>query len=196
MKLALTGNVSTTMAATAKNTRQFIAFFSTTLFLAANCLAKPVDPITDCEKVALKEVYGTYVYGEPRMPPSELWGISVEETYEDYEHAEVSQSGLSVQPYTGIEVSIDPTRFQGTDGVVVNPHYVTSCYRTFVEGHVPLRRWSNEDGFGVDRKVIDVLTVYAPGDVHRQSPVTVFEIVGEDLWYGGFTWLYIARRKE
>ena len=196
MKRAFEETVSILMTATARDICQFISFVSIAALLAAECLAEPAQSITDCERKALKEMYGTYVYGEPRMPPSEPRELSVEETYGKYEYSEVSQSQLSAQSYTGTTVSIDPTRFEGVDGVVVNPYYVISCYRTFVEGHIPVRRWSNEDGFGVDRKVVDVLAVYPPGDIHRQSPIRMFEIVGEDLWYGGFTWLYIARRKE
>ncbi len=191
------GNKSITANAAAKGVCHAISSAAIALLLGTNCFAEPIeDSITNCEKKALEEVYGTYVYDEPRMPPSELWGVSVEETYRNYERTNAPQSHLLTGSYAGIEVSIDPARFRGADGVVVNPVYVVSCYRTFVEGHIPSYRWSNEGGYGVDREVIDVLRVYPPEDIHRQWPLKVFEIVGEDLWYGGITRLYIARRKD
>jgi len=149
MKPTLTGSVSTVMTAAAKSNRQSVALASIALFMAANCLANPTNPITDCEKKALSDVYGTYVYDEPRMRPSKR--ASVEEIYEGYEPDEAYQPGLSDRRYTGSELSIDPVLFQDLDDVVVNPYYVISCYRAFVEGHIPPFRWSDDYGFGVDR---------------------------------------------
>ena len=171
------------------------------LLLSASGFAEPVvDPITDCERKPVEEVYGSYVHDKPRLRPVPGSWLSVKETYGDYEQVEMSQdwmylSETKAYAYAGLKVSIEPNRFQAGGTEIINPQYVVACYRTFVEGHVPVYRWSNEQGFGSDRAVIHVLRVYRPEDKDRRAP-KIFEMVGNDLWMTTSGWLFVIRRRE
>lgn len=188
-----------------KGGRGIFARIATSLLLAANGLsASPVDlTFTDCDRKSVEEIYGSYVYDRPRFRPLPPMRLSVEESYRDYEHIEEPQAdwlGLAMaeaELMAGREVYIEPTRYREGEILFVDPYYEMTCYRTFVEGHVPGYKWSNEFGFGVDRDVIHVLRVYSSGNPTDPGlPDVTLEIVGGDLWRYDNRQLFIIQQKE
>lgn len=172
------------------------------LLLAVGCIANPIGVSSaDCEKKAVEEVYGRYMYDELKLRPTAPSKLSVKEVYGDYKHVEAppsSWSGLSeteARSFTGLEVSIEPASFTRGDSVVANPHYETRCYPHVVE-HFPFQTWSDDNVFGWEREVIHVLTVSRLESTGRELQVAEFEIVGDDLWIRDRAWLFVVRRQE
>lgn len=199
MERVFQGSVPAMVTAAARGLGGALVSVAALLF-ATDCLARTfVDPITDCDRKPIEQVYGKYTYDEPRLRPVPGSWLSVKEVYGDYERIEISEgwmylSDAKAQAYAGLEVSIEPSRFEKGDTKIVDPQYEVTCYRTFVEGHVPVYRWSDEQGFGSDRDVIDVLRVYRPEDTERLAPY-IFEIVGDDLWKTASGWLFVVKRQ-
>ena len=130
-----------------------------------------------CVEKSMTEVYGTYVYAEKVW-----WNIGVAPPDID----------PKARAFIGREISIGPDRFTMGNKMIVDPYYEVSCYPAFVEGEVPVDRYSNFYGIGMGRGVIDALRVYHPDDTGRRSP-HIFEIVGDDLWKLTGDWLFVIK---
>jgi len=95
--------------------------------------------------------------------------------------------------FVGQEVQLSAELFRLGDTTITQPRYEIHCYRVPSEGEVSTDRWSSFFGYGVERRPIEVLEVYAPTDTHPQYRC---EVVGPgELWrlYDG--WLYRPRKQ-
>jgi len=158
-------------------------------------------PVLDCENKMVEDTYGTYVYDTLRLRPKPSLRLSVEETYGDYEYDESTGSSLSgiseteARSLTGLQVSIEPTRFQRGSTIVVDPHYEIHCFENFV-GRSRFQTWDELNVFGSDREFIDTLSVFQRGDAGRKLRIAHFEIVGDDLWGHGSCLAFRTQSEE
>jgi len=172
------------------------------LLIAASCPVSPAErSAADCEKKTAEDIYGAYVYDTLRLRPVWPLTLSVEETYGDYEQdeePEYSWSGMSeieARSLTGLQVSIEPTRFQRGMTLVVDPYYEIRCEENFSK-RFPSHPSSIANVFGRDREFIDTLSVFQKGDAGRKLRIARFEIVGDDLWVVDRAWLFVLKRKD
>ncbi|MGQ4880704.1 hypothetical protein ACOJCM_19235 [Billgrantia sp. LNSP4103-1] len=75
-----------------------------------------------------------------------------------------------------------------------SPNYKIDCHPVpQEEGEVPLptERWGNFYGYGMDRNVIEVFSIFPS---KQEGPRIIFEIVEDELWFFSDGWFYRMKR--
>jgi hypothetical protein len=97
-------------------------------------------------------------------------------------------SRVEAAAFVGQEVELSVELFRLGETTITQPRYEIRCHPVPVEGEVTTDRWSSFYGYGIERRHIEVLDVYATTETH---PDYRFEVIGpRELWrlYDG--WLY------
>ena len=121
--------------------------------------------------------------------------FSVNQLYSLYEVFDVTKYGggitsdETVKQRVGTSVTVEKEQFQIRDFVISSPSYKLKCYGSPKEGDVPVNRWSNFYGFGLDRSSIEVLEIFDNGDA-PDEPSIRFEVLNGQLWEMYDGWLY------
>ena len=121
--------------------------------------------------------------------------LSVEQFYSSYEVFDVAKYGGGItteetaKQRVGTSAKVAKDQFQVRDFVISNPSYKLKCYGLPKEGEVPVNRWSNFYGFGMDRSSIEVLEIFDKEDA-PDEPSIKFEILNGQLWEMSDGWLY------
>ena len=131
-------------------------------------------------------------------PCTDLHGLA--EFYSLFEVVSVEKyrggltSRTDAEAAIGQEMELSPGIFRLGHVTIEQPQYETHCHPKPAEGEVTQERGSVFYGYGIERRQIEIISVFVPKETH---PAYRFELISrKELWrlYDG--WLYRLQRRE